>query len=79
MNAVQAFRWAERLAVTGEALTQRLLGRRQLVESLLQSCINDTRSSLTANIPEGQHISSIFSQQQPQTLQGTTERQSLHM
>lgn len=62
MKAVESVRWAERLVVTGEALTQRLLGRRQLVESLLQSCINDTQNNHTGNIPEGQNTSPTLSQ-----------------
>ncbi len=45
MKVLEAVRWAERIVVTGEALMQRLLGRRQLVQSLLESCTDDTESS----------------------------------
>lgn len=51
VKVVETLRWAERIVVTGEALTQRLLGRRQLVQRLLESCIDETRSSHTGHIP----------------------------
>ena len=56
MTVFESLRWAERIVVTGEALMQRLLGRRQLVQRLLESCIDDTESSYTGLRPaQGLH------------------------
>ena len=53
---LESLRWAERIVVTGEALMQRLLGRRQLVQRLLESCIDDVGSSHTGHRPaQGLH------------------------
>ena len=53
MKMIETLHWAERVVVTGEALMQRLLGRRQLVQSLLEACIDDMRSSQDGGRLEG--------------------------
>ena len=42
VGLIEVLRWAERIVVTGEALSHRLLGRHTLVQRLLQSCIVDS-------------------------------------
>lgn len=44
LKAFKSLRWAERIVVTGEALTQRLLGRHQLVQRLVESCIDESHT-----------------------------------
>lgn len=51
VEAIEALSCAERVVVTGEALSQRLLGRHHLVDRLLQSCIDDSSSHLQEERP----------------------------
>ena len=45
IQAIDELCWAERIIVTGEALSQRLLGRQDLVQRLLESCIDEHSSA----------------------------------
>ena len=54
VKAIKSLRWAERIVVTGEALSQRLLGRHQLVHRLVESCIAQSHTrSPDLNLAEG--------------------------
>lgn len=53
MKMIETVHCAERIVVTGEALLQRLLGRRKLAQSLLETCIDDMRSSQDGGRREG--------------------------
>ena len=55
VGAIEVLRWAERIVVTGEALSQRLLGRHTLMQRLLQSCIVGSDSG--SGSPNKQHAS----------------------